>query len=69
MVRFLLDFDIGSRATFGDHLGEVWTYSVTLVALLLLLAFEVFLELLPTFLSLFESVFFEDTFRDLFYLR
>ena len=35
----------------------------------LLLAFEVFLEPLPTFLSLFESVFFVDTFRGLFYLR
>ena len=36
---------------------------------LLLLAFEVFLESLPTFLSLFESVFFVDTFRGFFYLR
>ena len=51
MVRLLLDFDIGSRATFGDYLGEVWTYSETLVAYIfvLLLAFEVFLEPLPTF--------------------
>ena len=32
VVRLLLDFDIGSRTTSGDHLEGVWTYSVTLVA-------------------------------------